>query len=183
MTAPSGSGKTTIVHYLLKEFSELAFSVSATTRPMRSGEADYVDYHFLTPEEFQERIDNGEFLEWEEVYPGKRYGSLRSEVERHWSAGKVVVFDVDVKGALRLKSILGDRALSLFIKPPSLAVLKGRLEKRGSEGPEGIRQRVERASEELTYAHRFDAVVVNDNLETAFKAAREVVERWLRESP
>ena len=179
VTAPSGSGKTTIVRHLLLVFEELAFSISATTRAQREEEVDGEDYHFLSPEEFQKRIDENGFIEWEEVYPGKRYGSLKSEVARLSARGKVVVFDVDVKGASALKDHFGDGALALFIKPPSIEALRGRLEKRKSESANSIRQRVERAQEELEFASRFDRVILNEHLRTALRDTESSVRKWL----
>ncbi len=179
-SAPSGAGKTTIVHEMMKikEFN-LAFSVSATSRKPRPGEKDGVDYYFLTVEEFKQKISNGEFLEWVEVYPGQFYGTLKSEVERLWKLGKNVVFDVDVIGGLNIKSHYPDRALAIFIKPPSLEELRRRLEKRGTETPESIAKRLERAKMELTYADKFDVVIVNDDLQTAIEQTRKVLAEFL----
>jgi guanylate kinase len=179
VTAPSGSGKTTIVRHLLTHFKDLAFSVSATTRPRRQGEIDGEDYHFLSDTQFQALVDAGGFLEWEEVYPGNRYGTLKSEVAGHTDAGKVVVFDLDVYGALKLKSYFGDNGLSLFVQSPSVAELRKRLEARGSETEDSLLQRLSRAQEEGTHAHRFDAILVNDDLSDALAMAEEVVKRWL----
>lgn len=180
VTAPSGSGKTTIVRHLLKAFPELAFSVSATTRSRRKHETDGSDYHFLSDDDFEKRVEAGGFIEWEEVYPGKRYGSLKSEVERHYDDGKVMIFDVDVKGALRLKEYFGNKALSLFVRPPSFEALRERLWSRGTEGIEELTQRLGRAQDELTFQDRFDAVIVNDDLDKALAAADELVRRWLK---
>lgn len=166
LTAPSGAGKTTIARRLLAERNDLRFSVSATTRPPREGEVDGVHYHFVSPERFGAMISGGELLEYEEVYPGRYYGTLVSEVERATQTGSVLL-DVDVKGALHVKELFGERALTLFVAPPSLDELRDRLTARGTETAETLAVRMTRAQEELTYAKRFDAVVVNDDLETA----------------
>jgi guanylate kinase len=167
LSAPSGAGKTTLVRRLMAQLPGLAFSISATTRAPRGSEENEVDYHFWTPEAFRERIDRGEFLEWEEVYPGRYYGTLRSEVERLWTAGKVVAFDIDVVGGLNLKKQFGDQALALFVAPPSLEVLEQRLRGRGTESEDQIAQRLAKAEWELTQAPGFDRVVVNDELDRA----------------
>ena len=166
-SAPSGSGKSTIVHWLMQEHPELrlAFSVSAASRQPRPGERDGVDYFFLTPEQFRAHIEAGDFLEYEEVYGGHFYGTLRSQVEEKLERGINVLFDIDVKGGVNIKRQFGDEALSLFVQPPSLEELRRRLEGRGTETPEKIEMRLARAEEEMTYAPRFDRVVVNDNLE------------------
>lgn len=173
-SAPSGAGKTTLVRHLLDRVPALAFSISATSRPRRANEVDGVDYHFLSPEAFRERIAQDAFVEWEEVYPGRYYGTLRSEVERLWAEGRHIVFDVDVVGGLNLKARFGERALALFIQPPSLEVLAERLARRGTETAETLKVRVDKAAEELKAAPRFDAVVVNDDLD---RACREAVDR------
>jgi guanylate kinase len=182
ITAPSGSGKTTIVRHLLNTFPELAFSVSATTRARRVDEVDGRDYHFLTPEAFEQQVREDGFLEWEEVYPGKRYGTLRSELQKHWNDQKVVVFDVDVRGALRLQEALAPDALSVFVKPPSMEALQQRLTQRGSESTESLQQRVAKAREEMTFTRHFDVVLVNDRLEDAFRLAEVAVRQWLHRS-
>ena len=168
-SAPSGSGKSTIVHWLMQEHPELrlAFSVSATSRQPRPGEKDGVDYFFLTPEQFRAHIEAGDFLEYEEVYGGHFYGTLRSQVEEKLERGINVLFDIDVKGGVNIKRQFGDEALSLFIQPPSLEELRRRLEGRGTETPEKIEMRLARAGEEMTYAPRFDRTVVNDDLARA----------------
>lgn len=167
-SAPSGAGKTTIVRYLLNRPElNLAFSVSATTRPPRGTEQNGVDYHFLSVEEFQTRIDAGELLEWEEVYPGKFYGTLHAELERLWADGKTVLFDVDVVGGANLRRLLGDSALAIFIQPPSLEALRARLEGRGTDAPERIEERLAKARWELDQSGVFDKVLVNDVLEVA----------------
>ncbi len=178
-SAPSGAGKTTLVRHLLAMVPELAFSVSATSRPRRSNEVDGVDYHFLSPEDFRARIASGEFVEWEEVYPGRFYGTLRSEVERMWSTGRHIVFDVDVVGGMNLKRRFAHQALSVFIQPPSLQVLAERLVQRGTETPDTLRVRLDKASEELQAARHFDVVVVNDDLDRACREAEVLVRSFL----
>jgi guanylate kinase len=180
VTAPSGAGKTTIVHHLLKTFDTLAFSVSATNRARRAHETDKVDYYFLSTTEFRRRVNDGSFLEYEEVYDGQYYGTLRSECERLWALGKCVVFDVDVKGALNIKRAYPDESLAIFIQPPSEAVLFERLKNRKTETPESLRKRIARATEELTFADKFDAIIVNDKLEVAFSEAEQLVEAFLK---
>lgn len=174
ISAPSGAGKTTLVRHLLRELPNLAFSISATSRPQRANELDGVDYHFLSGDAFRERVAAGELLEWEEVYPGRYYGTLRSELARIREAGGTPIFDVDVVGGLRLKTIFGDRALALFIAPPSMAVLEERLRKRNTETPESLKARVDKAEQECGFAPRFDATVINDDLE---RASAEILER------
>ena len=167
-SAPSGAGKTTIVRHLLGHPElNLAFSISATTRPPRGTEQDGVDYYFLNVEAFKARIDTGAFLEWEEVYPGKFYGTLHAELERLWAAGKTVVFDVDVVGGANLRRLLGDGALAIFIQPPSLEALRARLEGRGTDAPERIEERLAKAQWELDQKGAFDKVLVNDDLDAA----------------
>jgi len=172
-SAPSGSGKSTIINWLMQEHPELNmhFSVSCTSRPPRGQEQNGVEYFFLTPEEFREKIQNDEFVEYEEVYQDRYYGTLKSQVEKQLAAGENVVFDVDVHGAMNIKKAYGDRALSLFIQPPSIEELRRRLNGRGTDAPEVIEQRIARAEYELTFAEKFDTVVVNDDLETAKKEA------------
>lgn len=169
ISAPSGTGKSTIIGWLMKEHPELnlAFSISCTSRPPRGTEQNGVEYFFLTPEEFRQRIDNDEFLEYEEVYEGRFYGTLKAQVERQLEAGQNVVFDVDVKGGVNIKNYYGDEAMSIFIQPPSIAELRKRLEGRGTDAPEVIDQRIARAEFELTFADKFDKIVVNDNLAQA----------------
>lgn len=180
ISAPSGAGKTTIVHRLMQQGLNLAFSVSATTRPRRSNEVDGKDYLFLSEADFRERIDQGGFVEWEEVYPGRFYGTLRSEVDTILDAGCHPIFDVDVEGGLNLKGHFGQEALAIFIAPPSLEALEARLRTRGTETEESLRKRVEKAAHELTYAPRFDAVVVNDDLERASSEAHALVRAFLK---
>lgn len=172
-SAPSGSGKSTIINWLMQEHPELNmhFSISCTSRPPRGQEQNGVEYFFLTPDEFREKIQNDEFVEYEEVYQDRYYGTLKSQVEKQLAAGENVVFDVDVHGAMNIKKAYGDRALSLFIQPPSIEELRRRLNGRGTDAPEVIEQRIARAEYELTFAEKFDTVVVNDDLETAKKEA------------
>ena len=179
-SAPSGSGKTTLVRYLLSQGLDLAFSVSCTSRAPRGTEQDGVDYYFLTPEEFRRRIENDEFLEYEEVYTDKFYGTLKSEVERIWAKDHVIVFDVDVKGGVNLKKYFGDKALSILIQAPSVEVLRDRLVKRGTDSPEAIEERVAKAESELAFAAgKFDYDLVNDVLEQTFAEAEKVVDEFL----
>lgn len=181
VSAPSGSGKSTIVQWLMKEHPELRlyFSISCTSRPPRGTEQNGVEYFFLSPEEFRERIARNEFLEFEEVYEDRFYGTLKEQVERQREAGQNVVFDVDVKGGCNIKQYYGDEALSLFIQPPSIEELRHRLEGRATDTPEAIEARLAKASYELTFAPRFDRIIVNDDLETAKAEALKVVEAFL----
>jgi guanylate kinase len=179
-SAPSGAGKTTIVRHLMGlNDLRLSFSVSATTRQMRDYEVDGKDYYFITPEEFLARAKKGEFIEWEEVYINQYYGTLYSEVERIWNSGGHVIFDLDVVGGLNIKKILGDKALSIFVKAPSVAVLEERLRKRSTESPEKIEQRVSKAHQEMAFEPRFDQVIVNDALEKALQEAELCVRQFL----
>ena len=166
-SAPSGSGKTTLVKHCLETFPELEFSISCTTRQPRGSEVHAVDYHFLTPDEFRQKISEDAFVEFEEVYTDKYYGTLKAEVEKIWNKGKVVIFDVDVKGGISLKKYFGEQALSIFIQPPSIEELERRLIGRNTDDAETIKTRVEKAEEELTYSVEFDKVVINDNLDEA----------------
>lgn len=180
-SAPSGTGKSTIINWLMAEHKELrlAFSISCTSRQPRGTEKDGVEYFFLSPEEFRQRIANGEFLEYEEVYANRFYGTLKSQVERQASEGQNVVFDVDVKGGCNIKQHYGDRALSVFIQPPSVEELRRRLEARGTDTPEVIDQRIARAEYELGFASQFDRIVVNDNLEKAKSEAYDIIRSFL----
>ncbi len=179
-SAPSGSGKSTIVNALMSHPElRLAFSVSATSRPPRGTERDGVEYYFLSPEEFRRKIENLEFLEYEEVYPDRYYGTLKAQVERQLSAGQNVVFDVDVKGGCNIKEYYGSRALSIFIQPPSVEELRRRLIKRGTDSAEQIEQRLSKAEYELTFAPRFDTVVVNDDLSLAIDETLSLVRTFL----
>lgn len=178
-SAPSGAGKTTIVQYLLSIFPEISFSISCTTRPKRENEVDGKDYYFLTEEQFQEKIKNNEFIEYEEVYKGRYYGTLHSEIERLWNQGKHVIFDIDVRGGLNLKKQFKDRALAIFISPPSLKDLEERLKNRNTENLESLLTRIQKADEELSFAKDFDAVIINDNLEKAQNKAKTLVKNFL----
>ncbi len=178
-SAPSGSGKTTIVRRLLEQFSNLEFSISATSRAPRGVEQNGVDYYFLSAEEFAEAVAADKFVEWEEVYKGTCYGTLRSEMERIWNKGNVIVFDVDVMGGIRLKEIFGEQALSIFVMPPSIEELRKRLEGRGTDAPEVIEKRIAKASFELTKAPEFDRQIVNDDLEVAVAECIEVIKNFI----
>ena len=180
-SAPSGSGKSTIINYLLKQDLHLRFSISATSRAPRGTEKNGVEYYFLTPEEFRSRITNGDFLEYEEVYTDKYYGTLKSEVERILNEGDNVIFDVDVVGGCNIKKFYGERALSVFIQPPSVEELRKRLVGRGTDAPEVIESRVAKAEYELGFAPKFDTVIVNDDLETAKAEALKVISQFLNE--
>ena len=180
-SAPSGSGKSTIVQWLVKEHPELKlyFSISCTSRAPRGTEQNGVEYFFLTPEEFKSKIQNDEFLEYEEVYQDRFYGTLKAQVERQLEAGQNVVFDVDVKGGINIKKFYGERALSIFIQPPSVEELRRRLVGRGTDTPEAIENRLEKAEYEMTFAPQFDHIVVNDDLETAKAETLKLVEAFL----
>ena len=178
-SAPSGSGKTTIVRRLLEQFSNLEFSISATSRAPRGVEQNGVDYYFLSAEEFAEAVAANKFVEWEEVYKGTCYGTLRSEMERIWNKGNVILFDVDVMGGIRLKEIFGNDAMSIFVMPPSIEELRRRLEGRGTDAPEVIEKRIAKAAFELTKAPQFDKQVVNDNLEVAVAEVAEIVKNFI----
>ena len=180
-SAPSGSGKSTIVQWLMREHPELrlAFSISCTTRAPRGTEQNGVEYIFLSPEAFKEKIKNGEFLEYEEVYENRFYGTLKSQVESQTAAGQNVVFDVDVKGGCNIKKFYGDRALSIFIQPPSIEELRRRLVGRQTDSAEAIENRLAKASYELTFADKFDRIIVNDNLEKAEQEAYEIVKEFI----
>ena len=181
ISAPSGTGKSTIISWLMKEHKELnlAYSISCTSRAPRGTEKNGVDYFFLTPEEFRKRIDNDEFLEYEEVYTDRFYGTLKSQVENQLNAGQNVVFDVDVKGGCNLKKIFGSEALSVFVQPPSVEELRRRLVGRATDAPEVIEQRLAKAEEELTYAPKFDVIIVNDDLATAKAEALKTIGDFL----
>jgi guanylate kinase len=178
-TAPSGAGKTTIVRHLLQAFEELSFSVSATTRPRRAHELEGRDYYFMDVDRFKELAAGGAFVEWEEVYPGRYYGTLRSEIERLWSADKSILFDIDVKGAATLKRAFPDRSLAVFVKPPSQAVLVERLRNRATETPSSLEMRLQRATEELTWENKFDKVLVNEQLGETLETAEAIVREYL----
>ena len=178
-SAPSGSGKSTIINYLLQQSLRLRFSISATSRAPRGTEKNGVEYYFLTPEAFKARIAKGDFLEYEEVYTDKFYGTLKSEVERILNEGDNVIFDVDVVGGCNIKRFYGDRALSVFIQPPSIEELRKRLVGRGTDTPEVIEGRIAKAEYELSFADKFDTVVINDDLETAKAKALQVIQAFL----
>jgi len=179
-SAPSGSGKTTIVKYLVEQNPVLGFSISASTRDRRGRQEEHgKDYYFLTPEEFKQRLDRGEFVEWQEVYAGNYYGTLKSEIERIWGEGKHPVFDVDVKGGLNLKEYFKERALAIFVKPPSLEVLKQRLIARETESEESLSRRLYKARLELNFEDRFDKVIKNDVLSESFAIAQKMIDEFL----
>lgn len=180
-SAPSGSGKSTIINYLLTQNLNLSFSISATSRAPRGTEQNGVEYFFLTPEEFKQRIANNEFLEYEEVYKDRFYGTLKARVEKQLAAGQNVIFDVDVVGGCNIKKFYGDRALSVFIQPPSLEELRKRLTGRGTDAPEVIESRLAKATFELSYAEKFDVVIVNDNLEKAQAEALKTIRDFIQQ--
>lgn len=174
-SAPSGSGKTTIVRHLLNTNPDLGFSISASTRDKRGRKEEHgKDYYFLTPEEFKKKIDNDEFIEWEEVYEGNYYGTLKTEIQRIWDEGKNVIFDVDVKGGLALKKYFGDKALSIFVKVPSMEILEQRLRGRGTESHASLSQRLFKAKFEMTFADKFDVVLVNEDLDKSLAEAQRL---------
>jgi guanylate kinase len=179
-SAPSGSGKTTIVRHLLKVFPDkLGFSISATSRPKRGIEVNGKDYHYLSQEDFKKKVDAGDFLEWEEVYAGVCYGTLKSEVEKIWASGKSVIFDIDVEGGLNLKNQFGNRALAIFVMPPSIKILEERLKTRSTDSSESIARRVAKAEKELKTAELFDTFILNEKLEDALEKAEKVVGDFL----
>lgn len=178
-SAPSGAGKTTIVKYLLRQIPDLKFSISAASRQPRGREVNGKDYHFFTVPEFKERIEKNEFVEWEEVYANNFYGTLKSEVLQAWKNNKTVVFDVDALGGKNLKSIFGERAISIFIKPPSLFVLEQRLKNRGTETAEQIKMRLDKANEEISHADDFDYTLLNDNLEKACAEIKVIIQDFI----
>lgn len=181
-SAPSGSGKTTIVRHLLNQDDlNLEFSISATSRQPRGKEVDGKDYHFISPEEFKNLIDQDEFIEWEEVYRDNFYGTLKSEVNRIWSKGKHAIFDIDVVGGLRVKRKFPDKTISIFVKTPSLAEMEKRLRGRKTDSEEKIQERIAKAKKELAFAPEFDHILVNDDLETAQKKAEELLKNYLKD--
>lgn len=182
-TAPSGAGKTTIVRHLLSRYKELDFSVSATNRKKRKHEKHGRDYYFISSKEFKKRIKDGDFLEYEEVYDGQFYGTLKSEIDRLWKAKKHIIFDIDVKGAVNIKKEYPDNSLAVFIKPPSPEVLFERLRNRKTETAKSLKKRIKRATKELTYEEKFDTVLVNDVLATAFEDAEKIIEDYLGIKP
>ncbi len=175
ITAPSGSGKTSITHYLMKTFGQLSFSVSATTRKPRGKEVDGVDYYFIDEATFKEKINHNEFVEWEMVYEGTYYGTLVSELQKMWNENKIPVLDIDVKGAIHVKRMFSDNTLSIFIEPPSIEALRERLESRGTESAESLKARLDKASYELSFKMQFDRLIMNDNLEHACSEAQLIV--------
>lgn len=178
-SAPSGAGKTTIVRHLLAKYEQLMFSVSATTRKKRDHEENGVDYYFLSVNDFKEKIESNAFLEYEEVYAGVFYGTLKSEIDRIWKMGKMVVFDVDVMGGKSLKKYFGEKALAVFVKPPSLQVLADRLALRNTETPESLKTRISKAEYELTFEKDFDVALVNNDLSSTFAAAERLIESFM----
>ena len=178
-SAPSGSGKTTIIREILKRFDCFEFSISATSRPARQGEQNGVDYYFLTPEEFDKRVAEGQFLEWEEVYAGTRYGTLKSEIDRIWDNGHVIIFDVDVNGGMNIKKYFGSETLALFVMPPSIEVLEMRLRTRGTETEEAISKRLARSAAELKMADKFDVTILNDDLNRSVDETQRVINNYL----
>jgi len=179
VSAPSGAGKSTLVSHLLKKGFPLEFSVSATSRSPRGNEKDGKEYYFVSAPEFRKRIENNEFVEWQEVYKDHYYGTLKSEIDRIWQMGKCVIFDVDVKGGINLKNIFGSKAVSIFVMPPSVSELEKRLMKRATDTPEKIRMRVEKAAEEISLADQFDVTIINDHLEYSFDEIDTVVSEFL----
>lgn len=175
LTAPSGTGKTTIARYLLNKYPQLAFSVSATTRTARENEREGVDYYFISSADFQHKIDAQEFVEWEMVYEGKYYGTLKAEFDRIWQAGKIPILDIDVKGALQVKRKYQDASLSIFIEPPSMDELKRRLELRGTETPESLQMRLSKAGYEVSFKHLFDRVIINNDLDSACTETEQAI--------
>ena len=179
-SAPSGSGKTTIVRELLKRFPQFEFSISATSRQPRGEEQDGVDYYFLSPEDFRQKVREEAFVEWDEVYAGTSYGTLKSEIDRIWSKGHVILFDVDVMGGINLKRIFGQDACSIFIMPPSIEELRRRLTGRGTDAPEVIEKRIGKAEFELSKSPEFDHTVINDELSTAVEETSALITRFLK---
>ncbi len=179
LTAPSGAGKTSITHFLMSEIPGLSFSVSAATRSARANERDGVDYYFITEEEFKKKIQQKEFAEWEMVYEGKYYGTLKSELKRIWSQGKVPVLDIDVKGALHVRQQYPENTLSIFIEPPSVEELKRRLQARGTENNDSLQARINKATYELSFRDHFDVIIVNKDLKEACLEAHKIVSAFL----
>ena len=179
ITAPSGAGKTSITHYLLRTIPQLAFSISAATRKPRGTEKDGVDYYFISEEEFRQKTQRNEFVEWEMVYEGKYYGTLKSELERIWKQGKTPLLDIDIQGAIHVKQLYPKSSLSLFIEPPSVDELKKRLDSRGTESEASLMARVNKAAYELSFKGEFDKVILNDNFEKACKEAEQIVKEFI----
>ena len=180
ITAPSGAGKTSITHHLMQQFPQLAFSVSAATRQRRGIEKDGVDYHFISTEDFKQKIQHNEFIEWEMVYEGKYYGTLKTELEKIWGQDKIPVLDIDIKGAIHVQQQFPETSLSLFIEPPSVDELKKRLQSRGTETPESLAARVNKASYELSFKDHFNKIIVNDDLQKACAAAVNIVDDFIK---
>lgn len=178
-TAPSGAGKTTVVKHILSKYDMLDFSVSATTRSKRPHEIQSKDYIFMTVPEFKEKVANGDFVEWEEVYPDQFYGTLRSEVDRVWNMGKHLVFDIDVRGAVNIKKIYEDRCMSVFVRPPSVSTLIQRLTERNTETPESLEKRIGKVKKEMAFENSFDIVLVNNVLDITLKEADHIVETFI----
>lgn len=178
--APSGTGKTTIVKAILPHFPKISFSVSATSRPPRKGELDGKDYYFLSQEEFEKKIAENDFIEWEEVYPGSYYGTLRSELDRIWGQNQQVIFDVDVLGGINIKNQYPENSLAIFFMPPSLEILRKRLEGRGTETPESLQKRIDRASYEMGFSDQFDKTIINDELDRAIEETKTVITEFLK---
>jgi guanylate kinase len=181
ITAPSGAGKTSITHYLLKTIPQLGFSVSAATRQPRGYEKDKTDYYFISLDEFQKKIQQDEFVEWEMVYEGKFYGTLKSELRRIWELGKIPLLDIDVKGAIHVQRQFPQSSLSIFVEPPSIEELKKRLESRGTESERSLQARVNKASYEISFKHSFNKVVVNDQLQRACREAEQIVKEFMQQ--
>ncbi len=183
-SAPSGSGKTTIVKHLLKNNPDLGFSISASTRDRRGRSEEHgKDYYFLTPEDFKKKIDENEFIEWEEVYAGNFYGTLKSEIQRIWDEGKNVIFDVDVKGGINLKKYFGDKALAIFVKVPSIEILEERLKERGTESEESLSRRLFKAKFEMSFQDKFDVVLVNEDLDKSLAEAQRLYDGFRSHGP
>jgi guanylate kinase len=179
ITAPSGAGKTSITKHLINKYPQLAFSVSATTRAQRKYEENGMDYYFISVEDFKQKIQHNEFVEWEMVYQGKYYGTLKTELHRIWNNDRIPVLDIDVKGAIHVRQKLVFNSLSIFIEPPSIQVLKDRLESRGTETPETLKDRINKASYEISFKHNFDNVIVNDDLDKACRETETIVQQFL----
>lgn len=182
-SAPSGAGKTTVVKHLLEKFDCFEFSISATSRVIRKGEKEGKDYFFMSSEEFRKKVGENAFIEWEEVYSGCCYGTLKAEIDRIWALGKHVLFDVDVKGGINLKNQFGQRALSVFVMPPSLDILKERLIARSTENEESLKKRLDKAAEELKYAQEFDVIIINEDLQMTYRETEMLVSAFLAGSP
>ena len=180
-SAPSGSGKSTIIKYLLTKFPQFEFSISATSRQPRNNEVDGKDYYFLSFDEFKSKVADNQFIEWEEVYAGTCYGTLRSELERIWGNNNIIIFDVDVKGGLNIKRIFGEKALSVFIMPPSVEELHRRLQLRGTDSQETIQKRIAKAEQEISYAPQFDVCILNDDLQKACLEAESILSNFIKQ--